>query len=164
MQPSGRFDALLLVSQASKPQPRNAPYSQRPKQIISLQSLHYVTLSVILPPLLVLCTDPIPLTYHHGGPATVGMVMDWREMAGRPTSGPGVGDGSWNPFASSWDGVVRVPDSQHKGGIGGWKTGAMGDASSSPEALSAWHASADALDPKRAWTIALSWFLACAAE
>lgn len=54
-------------------------------QIISLQSLHYLTLSLILPPLLYTFTDSRASIYTHGGSVTVGMVMDWREMAGRST-------------------------------------------------------------------------------
>lgn len=41
-------------------------------QIISLQTLHYVTLSVLIPPLLVMFAEPGPLEYE-GGAANVGM-------------------------------------------------------------------------------------------
>lgn len=50
---------------------------------MSLQSLHYLTLSLVLPPLLYTFTDSRAIAYTHGGSATVGMVMDWRDMAGR---------------------------------------------------------------------------------
>ncbi|KAF8307785.1 hypothetical protein DL93DRAFT_2087628 [Clavulina sp. PMI_390] len=54
-------------------------------QIISLQSLHYLTLSLVLPPLLLTLSSSRALSYTHGGSATVGMVMDWRDLAGRST-------------------------------------------------------------------------------
>jgi len=140
-----RFDPWLIIS-----------------QIVSIQSLHYITLSLILPPLLVLFTDPIPLSYHHGGPATVGMIMDWREMAGRPTLGPGVGGGSWNPF-EGWDGVVRVPEPPEiRKGTGGWSKGMHPPGATPSEALS--QSSAEFLDPARAWTIAVAWLIACGVD
>lgn len=77
-------------------------------QIISLQSLHYLTLSFILPPLLYTFTNSQAISYTHGGSATVGMVMDWREMAGRSTLTPtSLADSvtsqfwSWIPSSSS---------------------------------------------------------------
>ncbi|KAK0202347.1 integral membrane protein S linking to the trans Golgi network-domain-containing protein [Desarmillaria ectypa] len=60
---SSNWDPLLLIS-----------------QIVSMQTLHYLTLSLIVPPLLSLFADPKALEYHGGG-ASVGMIMDWREMS-----------------------------------------------------------------------------------
>ena len=42
-------------------------------QIIALQTLHYVTLSLLVPPLLVMFADPGSLEYE-GGAANVGML------------------------------------------------------------------------------------------
>lgn len=47
--------------------------------------MHYLTLSLVLPPLLYTFTDSRAVSYTHGGAATVGMVMDWRDIAGRST-------------------------------------------------------------------------------
>ena len=41
-------------------------------QIIAMQTLHYVTLSLLVPPLLVMFADPGSLEYE-GGAANVGM-------------------------------------------------------------------------------------------
>jgi len=91
------------------------------------------------------------------------MVMDWREMAGRPTFGPGVDTGSWNPFQGAWEGVVRVaePPTLRKG-PGGWRH----DATSVAAGISASSTSlfTDALDPARAWTIAAAWLIACGVD
>jgi hypothetical protein len=68
---------------------------------VSLQTLHYLTLCIISPPLLAAFADTASLNYE-GGATSVGMlhepllppfgftefqgmIMDWREMAGRPT-------------------------------------------------------------------------------
>jgi len=108
--------------------------------------------------------------------------MDWREMAGRPTVGHGVSGGSWNPFESAWEGVVRVSQSEvARKGLGGWKaslknSGSTSSHSSAPSsgsdatgatsaavedpAQSSWPPSY-ALDPMRGWIIAAAWLIAC---
>jgi len=53
-------------------------------QIFALQALHYLTLSLIAPPLLSILADPVALSLE-GGASNVAMIMDWREMTGRPT-------------------------------------------------------------------------------
>ncbi|WWC68543.1 uncharacterized protein I206_102472 [Kwoniella pini CBS 10737] len=62
-------------------------------QIITLQTIHYLTLSILIPPFLTSFTTPVLLSYS-GGPSTVSHIMDWREMAAKPTisknSFPGV--------------------------------------------------------------------------
>ncbi|WWC96839.1 hypothetical protein V866_003714 [Kwoniella sp. B9012] len=61
--------------------------------IITLQTIHYLTLSILIPPILTSFTTPVLLSYS-GGPSTVSHIMDWREMAAKPTisktSFPGV--------------------------------------------------------------------------
>lgn len=55
--------------------------------MISLQTLHYLTLSLLVPVLLVLLARGPDLD-REGGPANVAMLMDWREMAGSSTVPP----------------------------------------------------------------------------
>ncbi|KAI0765612.1 integral membrane protein S linking to the trans Golgi network-domain-containing protein [Trametes elegans] len=76
-------------------------------QIIALQTLHYVTLSLIVPPLLVMFAESGSLEYE-GGAANVGMIMDWREMAGRPTTRALPGEGPWKSLNSVWSGGRQV--------------------------------------------------------
>jgi hypothetical protein len=139
----------------------------------------------VLPPLLVAFTDSRSLAYYNGGAATVGMIMDWREMAGRPTVGHGVSGGSWNPFESAWEGVVRVSQSEvARKGLGGWKaslkdSGSVSShssaSSSENDAKGATSAAVDEsarsswppsylLDPMRGWIIAAAWLIACGVE
>ena len=54
-------------------------------QIISLQTLHYLLLTLIIPPLVTLFTDGSALTYA-GGSYNKGYVLDWREIASRTTA------------------------------------------------------------------------------
>lgn len=119
-----------------------------------MQALHYITLSFIIPPLLAAFAEPSSLRYE-GGAANVGksiptrcfvsdishfessgMVMDWRQMAGRPTViGMPIGERWW-----AWSGGRKVgygvKDDQWDG----------------------------SLDPIRGWIIAFCWIVACSAE
>ncbi|KDE07768.1 hypothetical protein MVLG_02038 [Microbotryum lychnidis-dioicae p1A1 Lamole] len=54
-------------------------------QIVTLQTLHYLTLALLLPPLLSRFASSSLLGYE-GGPSSVSVVMDWREFIGRPTT------------------------------------------------------------------------------
>lgn len=53
-------------------------------QIVSLQCLHYLSLSLILPVLLSTFASR-PLLAYEGGPSSVSLMMDWREFTGSPT-------------------------------------------------------------------------------
>ncbi|WWC88085.1 uncharacterized protein L201_002989 [Kwoniella dendrophila CBS 6074] len=53
-------------------------------QIITLQTIHYITLSILIPPILTSFTNPILLSYS-GGPSTVSHILDWRELSSKPT-------------------------------------------------------------------------------
>ena len=66
--------------------------------------------------------------------------MDWREMAGRPTTRPLPGEGPWKSINSVWSSGKQV-------GMG----------SIQQEAFSA-------VDPIRSWIIAVCWIAASAAE
>lgn len=55
-------------------------------QIVALQALHYLFLSLVLPPILsVFCTTP-SLDYE-GGSTSIALAMDWRAFTGRTVSG-----------------------------------------------------------------------------
>ncbi|KAI0640691.1 integral membrane protein S linking to the trans Golgi network-domain-containing protein [Trametes meyenii] len=108
-------------------------------QIIAVQTLHYVTLSVLIPPLLVMLAEPGSLEYE-GGAANVGMIMDWREMAGRPTTRALPGEGPWKSLNSVWSGGKQV-------GLG-----------------SAGHGVLKQVDPIRCWIIAICWMAVSAAD
>ncbi|KAJ7493359.1 integral membrane protein S linking to the trans Golgi network-domain-containing protein [Mycena galericulata] len=108
-------------------------------QIVSMQSLHYLTLSICVPPLLSLFAEPTSLNYE-GGPANVGMVMDWREMAGRPTVRGMQGEERWSAYTGAWSGGRKVGS--------GWRE-------------DQWDGRTD---PMRGWVIAFCWLVACSAD
>ncbi|KAM6497380.1 Integral membrane protein S linking to the trans Golgi network domain containing protein [Amanita muscaria] len=106
-------------------------------QIVSIQSLHYLTLSILVPPLLSVFAERSLLTYE-GGAANVGMLMDWREMAGVPTVRWAHGSERWGTWA--WSSGEKVGH--------GW-------------AEDQW---SGRIDPIRGWVIGLCWMLACSAD
>ncbi|THU97686.1 hypothetical protein K435DRAFT_662320 [Dendrothele bispora CBS 962.96] len=119
---NSNWDPILLVS-----------------QIVSMQTLHYLTLSLCVPPLLSLFAEPTSLTYE-GGASNVGMIMDWREMAGRPT-------------------VRGIYDSDKYGSYSwAWSSGKIIGFTWREEQLST------GMDPIRGWIIAFCWLLACTAD
>lgn len=67
--------------------------------------------------------------------------MDWRQMAGRPTSRPTSGDGAWRVLNAVWSGGRQVG-----------REGAVSDS---------WDGR---IDPIRGWVIALCWMLASTVE
>ncbi|OCH89769.1 hypothetical protein OBBRIDRAFT_835534 [Obba rivulosa] len=123
MAKSSGWDPVLLIS-----------------QIIVMQTLHYITLSILIPPLLVLFAEPHSLEYE-GGAANVGMIMDWREMAGRPVSRPPEGSGPWSSWNSVWSGGKQFQ------GSGDLHAGLSGS-----------------IDPVRSWILAICWMLASGAD
>ncbi|KAK8861643.1 hypothetical protein IAR55_002466 [Kwoniella newhampshirensis] len=78
-------------------------------QIISLQTIHYLTLSTLIPPFLSTLTSPSLLSYS-GGPSSVSHILDWRELAARPTVGkssfPGVE--GWRKLRGAWAGGKEI--------------------------------------------------------
>ncbi|KAF8470286.1 integral membrane protein S linking to the trans Golgi network-domain-containing protein [Russula ochroleuca] len=78
-------------------------------QIVALQSLHYLTLALLVPPLLSFFAEPGSLEYE-GGAFNVGMLMDWREMAGRPTFRRLHGEERWSSFTGAWSGGRKVAE------------------------------------------------------
>ncbi|KAJ7065333.1 integral membrane protein S linking to the trans Golgi network-domain-containing protein [Mycena amicta] len=119
---SSNWDPVLLIS-----------------QIVSIQSLHYLTLSLCVPPLLNIFAEPASLNYE-GGATNVGMVMDWREMAGRPTVRGMQGEERWNSYTGVWSGGRKIG------------SGLRADQ---------WDGRAD---PMRGWVIAFCWLVACSAD
>lgn len=55
-------------------------------QIVSLQSLHYLTLAVVLPILLSIFANRDRLSYE-GGASSIAMVMNWKAFTGASVSG-----------------------------------------------------------------------------
>ncbi len=72
MAKSTGWDPVLIIAQVSILYPLQSCGSLTYRQIISLQTLHYVTLSLLIPPLLIMFAEPGPLEYE-GGAANVGM-------------------------------------------------------------------------------------------
>jgi protein SYS1 len=68
-----------------------------------------------------------------------GMIMDWREMAGRPTVRGMHGEERWNQYSWAWSGGKKVGF-----GVDQW--------------------AGRATDPIRGWIIAMCWIIACSAE
>jgi hypothetical protein len=113
-------------------------------QIMSIQTIHYLTLSLLLPALLASFTSPA-LLHYSGGPTTVGHVMDWREMAARSTAPTSFRI----PFGGAWSGGKQVGSVPEDRGIGEMIDDDLWDYG---------------VDEKRGWTIGLAWLIACAIE
>lgn len=92
------WDPVLIVSQVRPcPDPllsREREHQVAPilttlltrSQIVALQALHYLFLSLVLPPILsIFCTAP-SLDYE-GGSTSIALAMDWRAFTGRTVSG-----------------------------------------------------------------------------
>lgn len=108
-------------------------------QIISMQTLHYLTLSVLIPPLLSIFAEAGALVFE-GGATNVGMIMDWREMAGRPTVRGMQGEDRWDAYYGAWSGGKQLGSGWEEGRWDGWT------------------------DPMRGWVIAFSWIVASFAD
>lgn len=108
-------------------------------QIVSLQTLHYLTLSVLIPPLLSIFAETGALVFE-GGATNVGMIIDWREMAGRPTVRGMQGEDRWNTYYGAWSGGKQLGSGWEEGRWDGWT------------------------DPMRGWVIAFSWMIASFAD
>ncbi|KAJ8078817.1 hypothetical protein PM082_013100 [Marasmius tenuissimus] len=119
-----RWDPTLLIS-----------------QIVSLQTLHYLTICLLVPPLLKFFAEPVSLSYE-GGASNVGMIMDWREMAGRPT-------------------VRGIYDTER---WGSWSRGKIVKLSWKEDLLRMKVGTEGAVDPRRGWIIALAWLAACCVD
>ncbi|KAI0047149.1 hypothetical protein FA95DRAFT_1606329 [Auriscalpium vulgare] len=133
------WDPVLIISQARRCVQPLVLDLTFVLQIVALQSLHYLTLALSVPPLLAILAEPVSLEYE-GGAANVGMLMDWREMAGRPTFRRLHGEERWSSFTGAWSGGKKVAE-------GAWYMGWDGRA-----------------DPTRGWVLAVCWVLASTAD
>ncbi|KGB78361.2 hypothetical protein CNBG_3923 [Cryptococcus deuterogattii R265] len=124
-------------------------------QIITLQTIHYLTLSTLLPPFLTTLTSPDTLTYS-GGPSTVSHVMDWREMAARPTVNKGTFPGAegWKKLRGAWAGGKWIGKVKEEAQVEGVKE-------EEGEKEEIWDYG---VDKKRGWVIAGTWMLAFAID
>jgi hypothetical protein len=111
---------------------------------MSIQTIHYLTLSLLLPALLASFTSPA-LLHYSGGPTTVGHVMDWREMAARSTAPTTFKI----PFGGAWSGGKQVGSVPEDRGIGEMVDDDLWDYG---------------VDEKRGWTIGVALLIACAIE
>lgn len=83
-------------------------------QILSLQTLHYLILATLLPPFLAIFAETNSLMFE-GGPTQIGMVFDWKQLAGKPTY-------DWNPpkdwLSSPNDGEFERKEAGKVGEVG----------------------------------------------
>ncbi len=147
------------MSSASPFLPSQLPLSLT--QIISLQSIHYLTLSLLLPSLLSHLTHPALLAYS-GGPSTVSHILDWREMASRPTVSssafPGLSEG-WRTLRGAWAGGKQVGVLEgEEDGIGSGQKGVTGVEEEEEEV---WDFG---VDDKRGWVVGFTWLIASGIE
>ena len=107
-------------------------------QIIAVQSIHYLSLSIITPIILKLFSnydDAQALSYEFGHfpPLSVGLILDWREMSH-----------SFHYDQTDWQGLW----------YGGGKVGYSSD-------VYEWNGEHSR---RRGWLLAISWVLACFVE
>lgn len=107
--------------------------------MISLQACHYLTLSLIVPPLLSAFTSPDLLEYS-GGARAIGHIMDWRELAARPAVPMG---STWERIRGAWAGGKKVGDHDIGTGAGAWDYG---------------------VDDTRGWILGCAWIIATIVE
>ncbi|KAG7096831.1 hypothetical protein E1B28_004240 [Marasmius oreades] len=124
-----------------------AGYTLNHTQIVSLQTSHYLILCLLVPLLLNTFAEPVSLTYE-GGVANVGMIMDWREMAGRPTV-PAIYDAErFGSYLYSW----------------AWNGGKIVGYSWREDLLRMNKHGNRAVDPMRGWVVAFAWIAACCVD
>ncbi|WRT65765.1 uncharacterized protein IL334_002714 [Kwoniella shivajii] len=133
-------------------------------QIIALQTIHYLTLSILTPPFLTSFTSPTLLSYA-GGPSTVSHILDWREMAARPTlsktSFPGVE--GWKKLRGAWAGgkeIGSVPTPLgEEGDLEDHPAGGLGEGGKVVDEY--WEYG---VDNKRGWIVGGVWLVAFAID
>lgn len=132
------------------------PLSPTDKQIICLQAIHYLALSLVVPPLLTGFAKPALLEYS-GGSQTVAHIMDWREMAARPAVNNG--EGAWKKLRGAWAGGKKVSSGDTKEDAK--EKANEGENSNKKEKEKAWDYG---VDDRRGWIIGFSWLVASVAE
>ncbi|KAM0746867.1 hypothetical protein T439DRAFT_306320 [Meredithblackwellia eburnea MCA 4105] len=119
-------------------------------QIVSLQALHYLSLSLLMPPLLSLFASPTLLAYE-GGPTSISMIMDWREFSGSSTVALAARRGELGGLVGLGSATAAAAA---KAGVGaGVKEVTMSD-------LVKGLVRVVEPDPMRGWVVALAWILA----
>jgi hypothetical protein len=125
---------------------------------VSIQALHYLTLCILIPSLLTFFANPVSLTYEGGASNvgvnsgilyrkvdctehSIGMIMDWRELAGQPTVRGLGGPKRWDTLSGVWSGSKHIGHKEL--GSGAWD---------------------GRVDPTRGWIIALCWMTAFSVE
>ncbi|KAJ8293762.1 Protein SYS1 [Rhodotorula toruloides] len=119
-------------------------------QIVSLQALHYLVLSLVLPALLTIFSSSDLLQYEGGG-TSIALAMDWRAFTGSTVSGLA---------ASRRLGTGLVSLDAARDAAAGW-TGAAA-AAGKLDAASLSHGVVRVLeyDALRGWAVALGWVIA----
>ncbi len=82
----------------------------------------------------------------------IGMIMDWRQMAGKPTTGASLAD-TWKSLHSVWSGGHQVLSGDNNGSGSSSQQGSAGGGTWSGQ-----------MDPRRGWIIAICWLATCGAE
>lgn len=82
----------------------------------------------------------------------IGMIMDWRQMAGKPTTGASLAD-TWKSLHSVWSGGHQVLSGDSNGSGSSSQQGSAGGGTWSGQ-----------MDPRRGWIIAICWLATCGAE
>lgn len=78
--------------------------------------------------------------------------MDWRQMAGKPTTGASLAD-TWKSLHSVWSGGHQVLSGDNNGSGSSSQQGSAGGGTWSGQ-----------MDPRRGWIIAICWLATCGAE
>lgn len=136
-------------------------------QIVAVQTLHYLTLALLVPPLLSIFADPVALDFE-GGAANIAMIMDWREMAGRgtlqadaPVGGgtipPGLLDQLTPSNAAPLDQKIRRVERALRRELAG---GEAISASVSRDVVRSSLVTDMAADPRKGWVLGASWGMA----
>ena len=125
-------------------------------------------MSVVTPTLLTF-TTPAVLSYS-GGASAVGHIMDWRDMAARPTISKSAFHGlldfsasnSWEKLRGAWAGGKHIGEVvEEKEGDPGSTQQTSEDSKDSEGDLETWD---QGVDDKRGFLIGISWLIACAIE
>jgi hypothetical protein len=143
------WDPALIIAQVSIQNLQVEDAIDSVRQIVSLQAAHYLVLCITTPLLLIIFAEKGSLEYE-GGALNIGMLMDWREMAGRPTVNRlhGVQHRGWAPFGQPGSPNVSGSDNSRLG---------MNHSHDNDIRLAG-------VDPMRGWVIAATWLLASCAE
>ncbi|KDQ50770.1 hypothetical protein JAAARDRAFT_141504 [Jaapia argillacea MUCL 33604] len=134
------------------PSPRTASTQWDPlllaSQIVAMQTLHYLTLAFLIPLFLPVFAEPRSLDYEGGAAnSDVGMLMDWREMAGRPTFRLLHGEERWASYTGAWSGGKNLGNTT-------MRTPGLGFGKGVVEAVGV-------IDPVRGWVLGICWLIAC---